>query len=133
MSLANVSGNMDETMQYIYKEVVQQYVPSFLLDIGYTPWVFSLLGSALIGLSGILPLFVIPNIGDGKEQTFNRKYFVFFKDLFYKNENVGAVVLAFFLSISSPTIKMFKAMFVNLKATTSILFLHSCNEGKNNS
>lgn len=110
MSLANVSGNMDETMQYIYKEVVQQYVPSFLLDIGYTPWVFSLLGSALIGLSGILPLFVIPNIGDGKEQTFNRKYFVFFKE----RENVGAVVLAFFLSISSPTIKMFKAMFVNL-------------------
>lgn len=73
MSLANFTGNMDETFQYIYKEVVEQYVPSYLLDIGYTPWVFSLLGSALIGLSGILPLFVIPNIGDGKEDAFNRK------------------------------------------------------------
>lgn len=73
MSLANISGNMDDTIQYIYKEVVQPFMPSFVLDIGYTPWVFSLLGSALIGLSGILPLFVIPNIGDGKGQAFNRK------------------------------------------------------------
>lgn len=68
-----MSTNLDDTIQYIYKEVVQQYVPSYVLDIGYTPWVFSLLGSALIGLSGILPLFIIPNIGDGKAQAFNRK------------------------------------------------------------
>lgn len=26
----------------------------------YTPWLFSLLGSTLIGLTGIFPLFIIP-------------------------------------------------------------------------
>lgn len=30
----------------------------------YQPWVFSLLGSAMVGLSGILPLLIIP-IDDG--------------------------------------------------------------------
>lgn len=49
------------------------YVPEYLRQIHYVPWVFSLIGSALIGLSGILPLLIIPSVEEGKEIK-NRKY-----------------------------------------------------------
>lgn len=60
---------MDETLQYIYVEVIERYLPVCIssIEFEYTPWVFSILGAALIGLSGILPLLVIPMDGDGKE------------------------------------------------------------------
>jgi zinc transporter 13 len=48
------------------------YVPEYLRQIHYVPWVFSLIGSALIGLSGILPLIIIPSVEEGKEIK-NRK------------------------------------------------------------
>lgn len=48
------------------------YVPEYLRQITYVPWVFSLLGSALIGLSGILPLIIIPSVEEGKDIK-NRK------------------------------------------------------------
>lgn len=51
---------MDEAFVYLYREVLDNYVPEYIKSIEYTPWVFSLLGSALIGLSGILPLLIIP-------------------------------------------------------------------------
>jgi len=69
---------MDETFKYIYNEVFEYYVPEYFKDIGYTPWVFSLLGSALIGLSGILPLFVIPIETGDKNSEFNRKLILFY-------------------------------------------------------
>lgn len=58
---------VDETWQYIYKEVVAN-IPDCISDIPYKPWVFSLLGSVLIGLSGILPLLVIPNQTDDEKE-----------------------------------------------------------------
>lgn len=78
---------MDETLQYIYHEVLEHWVPTYFKSFEYTPWVFSLLGSALIGLSGILPLFVIP-IETGKDSDFNRK-------LFYKKH---IIIFLFYLS-----------------------------------
>lgn len=68
---------MDETFKYICNEVFENYVPEYFKDFGYTPWVFSLLGSALIGLSGILPLFVIPIETGDKDSDFNRKFCYF--------------------------------------------------------
>lgn len=68
-----MTANMDATIQYIYTEIVQPWVPAYFQEFEYTPWVFSLLGSALIGLSGILPLFIIPDLGAGKSKEFNRK------------------------------------------------------------
>lgn len=52
---------MEDTLRFIYEEV-QHFIPEYVktYEFEYTPWVFSLLGSALIGLSGILPLLVIP-------------------------------------------------------------------------
>lgn len=60
---------MDEALQYIYVEVIERYLPECIssIEIAYQPWVFALIGSALIGLSGILPLLVIPNDADGKQ------------------------------------------------------------------
>lgn len=61
-----MSPFIEETLHYIYQEV-QIFIPEYIktFDFEYTPWVFSLLGATLIGLSGILPLFVIPsNVGE---------------------------------------------------------------------
>ncbi|KAL9693013.1 hypothetical protein quinque_012298 [Culex quinquefasciatus] len=65
---------MDEAMVFLYREVVDAYLPECIKSLEYTPWVFSLLGSALIGLSGILPLLVIPAATGGSaggEKEFN--------------------------------------------------------------
>lgn len=50
------------------------FVPDYIKSIEYVPWLFSLFGSAIIGLSGILPLLIIPNVEPGKESEIkNRK------------------------------------------------------------
>lgn len=53
---------MDETLRYIYTEVIERYTLDYVktFEFEYTPWLFSLFGAMLIGLSGILPLLVIP-------------------------------------------------------------------------
>lgn len=63
----SMSPFMDETLQYILQEV-QYYIPEYVksIEFEYTPWIFSLLGATLIGLSGILPLLVIPSDTDEK-------------------------------------------------------------------
>lgn len=53
-------GYFDEHIAYVYTEIVNNYLPEFVKGFEYTPWVFSLLGSVVIGLAGILPLIIIP-------------------------------------------------------------------------
>lgn len=80
----------DSSALQIYTEIVSDYLPDFLKGFEYTPWVWSLMGSAIIGLSGIFPLLIIPsgptnnnNVDKhdkGKQQETNkeiedRKYF----------------------------------------------------------
>ena len=56
----NVTGTFfDEQIMYLYTQVVNNYMPEFVKGFVYTPWVFSMLGSVVIGLSGILPLIII--------------------------------------------------------------------------
>ncbi|XP_049280044.1 zinc transporter ZIP13 homolog [Anopheles funestus] len=66
--MMNITNSfLDDTLVYLYREM-NQYVPEFIGSFGYIPWVYSLLGSALIGLSGILPMFIIPDATkNGKE------------------------------------------------------------------
>lgn len=67
---------MDETLRYIFEEV-QHYIPEYVkaYEFEYTPWVFSLLGATLVGLSGILPLLVIPADTGAKDGGFSdREY-----------------------------------------------------------
>lgn len=55
--------------------MLELFVPEYIRSIEYVPWVFSLLGSALIGLSGILPLIIIPSSTTGKDKEIkNREY-----------------------------------------------------------
>lgn len=55
--------------------LLELYVPEYFRTMTYVPWVFSLLGSALIGLSGILPLIIIPSESTDKDskEIKNRK------------------------------------------------------------
>ncbi|KAG5672959.1 hypothetical protein PVAND_003046 [Polypedilum vanderplanki] len=57
---------MNSSMDAI-STILDLYVPEYIKTIEYVPWIFSLFGSALIGLSGILPLLIIPNHEPGKE------------------------------------------------------------------
>lgn len=60
--------------------LLESFLPEYVRTITYVPWVFSLLGSALIGLSGILPLIIIPSDAGGKDKEIkNREYRVKFK------------------------------------------------------
>lgn len=72
--------DMDQTMVYIYREMIEPFVPEFVTSMEYVPWVFSLLGSAIIGLAGILPLIIIPvdaggNVKDKDIQDNDRKFY----------------------------------------------------------
>lgn len=61
--------------------LLELYVPEYIRTITYVPWVFSLIGAALIGLSGILPLIIIPSETPGKDKEIkNRKYLVVVDD-----------------------------------------------------
>lgn len=58
----------------LWEFYVPEYVSLYIRTIHYVPWVFSLLGSALIGLSGILPLLIIPSVDENKDKEIkNRK------------------------------------------------------------
>lgn len=72
----SITPFMEETLQYIYQEF-QVFIPEYIkaIEFEYTPWVFSLLGAALIGMSGILPLLIIPgDMGEKGSQFTDRKY-----------------------------------------------------------
>lgn len=60
---------MDETLRYIYAEIIEPYTLEYAkaFEFEYRPWLFSILGSMALGLSGILPLLVIPADADGTE------------------------------------------------------------------
>lgn len=69
-----LSPAMDETLRYIYTEVIERFTPEYIrtIEFEYTPWVFSLLGSIVIGLSGIFPLLIIPlDAGGAGASQFN--------------------------------------------------------------
>lgn len=53
--------------------LLEIYLPDAIRDITYVPWVFSLLGSLLIGLSGVLPMLIIPSGGEKGKEIENRK------------------------------------------------------------
>jgi len=51
-----------------YKGLVVDLVPEWILALEYMPWLWAMIGSILVGLSGVLPLLVIP-----MDQTDNLK------------------------------------------------------------
>lgn len=63
----NDKCKMDAVLRFT--EILEQFTPEWIqtYEFEYTPWVFSILGATLIGLSGILPLLIIPLDSGGKE------------------------------------------------------------------
>nr|CAI5845453.1 unnamed protein product [Callosobruchus analis]CAI5853030.1 unnamed protein product [Callosobruchus analis] len=51
-----------------YKEVLQELVPAWVCALEYMPCIWAMFGSFLVGLSGVLPLLIIP-----MDQTDNLK------------------------------------------------------------
>ncbi|CAH1099346.1 unnamed protein product [Psylliodes chrysocephalus] len=43
-----------------YKELVKDFVPEWVCALEYVPWCWAIFGAILVGLSGVLPLLVIP-------------------------------------------------------------------------
>lgn len=68
LTLCQQNGTSVHSFWLDYKPVVEEYLPAALFTSVYSmlpifeyhPWVFSLIGSTVIGLSGIFPLLVIP-------------------------------------------------------------------------
>lgn len=53
-----------ETILRVYNDTFEELVPEYVttslnFEFEYVPWVFSLFGSLLIGLAGVLPLLII--------------------------------------------------------------------------
>lgn len=67
----NTTSAFDDNLVQLYTHLVKNYMPEFLTAFEYTPWVFSLLGSVVIGLSGILPLIIIPTNEKLKTQGYS--------------------------------------------------------------
>lgn len=72
----------DEHIVYMYTQIVNNYMPDFMKGYEYTPWIFSLLGSVVIGLSGILPLIIIPTEQTLKEEGYKDRKLIFVYLLF---------------------------------------------------
>lgn len=43
-----------------YKDIIRDLVPGWICGVEYVPWIWAMFGSILVGLSGVLPLLVIP-------------------------------------------------------------------------
>lgn len=43
-----------------YNEIIRELVPGWLCTLEYKPTLWAMFGSILVGLSGVLPLLVIP-------------------------------------------------------------------------
>lgn len=72
------SQTMHQTLIDIYFDLIEPLVPAFIKSAEYEPWIFSLMGSALIGLAGILPLIIIPvdtAVKGSKSKDNVRKYY----------------------------------------------------------
>lgn len=50
------NSNIDNS----YKEIIRELVPGWICALEYMPWLWAIFGSILVGLSGVLPLLVIP-------------------------------------------------------------------------
>lgn len=83
--------------QTLVLDLMDLYLPEYIRTMTYVPWVFSLLGSALIGLSGILPLLIIPSQSETDKEIKNRKYRVPYTSSAIRDSLIAKSI--FFLSV----------------------------------
>ena len=74
--ISNYSFIKNNKFDNVFCDLSETPLPEFLLklfnSVNYCPWIFSLIGSMLVGLSGIFPLLVIP-VEDGEKLKFGGK------------------------------------------------------------
>jgi len=81
--MTNHSSFFDEHFAMIYSNMMDNYVPEYFKSFEYTPWVFSLLGSVVIGLSGIFPLIIIPTEEKMAKEGYKDRKFTASKERIY--------------------------------------------------
>ena len=53
--------NCTDSTGFLYNMIIEIWSPWDAVEhLNYTPWLFSLLGSTVIGLTGIFPLLIVP-------------------------------------------------------------------------
>lgn len=74
---STLTPTMDETLHFMYVDIFETYIKENIkaYDLEYYPWVFAVLGSILIGLSGIVPLLIIPADVGGGDDFKDREYY----------------------------------------------------------
>lgn len=77
-----MANSTEDGMLLIYNEVFKKIMPDYMIvwaeSLEYKPWLFAFFGSALVGLSGIFPLLVIP-IDDKSSLTSNGKSYLYYQ------------------------------------------------------
>lgn len=53
-------GNFSDLFENFNKQIMVEITPEVLGGWEELPWLWAMFGSVLIGLSGVLPLFIIP-------------------------------------------------------------------------
>lgn len=53
-------GIFNSSAVCLYPDIMFEYLPEWLLGNGNLSWFCAMIGSLLVGLSGVLPLLVIP-------------------------------------------------------------------------
>lgn len=73
----NYSSTKSEKVEFIFGDLTETPLLGLIVKsfytFHYTPWIFSLIGSSLVGLSGIFPLLVIP-VEDGENLKVGGEY-----------------------------------------------------------
>lgn len=106
------TGRIDYVLYDLVDTSFGDLITSLFGTFHYYPWIFSLIGSMLVGLSGIFPLLVIPLEG-GEALKFGSEYVLysntmcrcltviclleFFKCIIFKYFAFNIFVLIFFL------------------------------------
>lgn len=73
----NNSSLRNEKLEYVFCDLADTHLVGVIVKLfntfNYCPWIFSLIGSVLVGLSGIFPLLVI-RVEEGENLKFGGKY-----------------------------------------------------------
>lgn len=57
MCVSDSNGTLSDNS---YHEVIQELLPAWISALEYMPRIWAMFGSLLVGLSGVLPLLLIP-------------------------------------------------------------------------
>lgn len=54
-----LAGLNNSSLREPYDAVLLEFLPPWMFTMEYIPWIWAMMGSVLVGLSGVLPLLII--------------------------------------------------------------------------